>query len=262
VGENDLLRRLLILAALLPLAGCPRAPSGSGNAKSNGPLVAEPRQPPNQPKAKPTPRPRSGHQLVILDTLDWSARYLAASGVSLKRNDGSMHLSIRNSKRAATALAGACLALRQRMNLIAQNVSNAETSRLPTLPAGSPPQPYRRRTLVVGAKGGLEVVEDKSAFRKVYRPGHPDANKDGNVLLPNVYVAVELHDWRTSFREYEILRLALARLSSNYVAPPAALFSEPKPPPPYEPKKSAPKPTRTTKPKPKTKPKTVPVKKP
>jgi len=232
---------------LLPLVGCPPPP------RDSGPVVAEPTRPEPAPgpKPKPKPVPRSSNDLVILDTLDWSSKYLQAVGLRLGRNDGSLRLSVRNRERAAAALAGACLALRRRMNVIAQNISNAETSRLPA-PAGTPPHPYRRRTLAVGARGALEVVEDKSALRKVYRPGHPDADKDGNVLLPNVYVAVEMLDWRSTRREYEVLRLTLGSLSNRYVVPPAMLLPEPKAPPPYEPQKTVPKPA----------PKTVPVKKP
>ncbi len=244
-------RRLLILIALLPLVGCPPPPH------ENGPIVADPAKP--QPKIKSRMVSRSSSDLMILDALDWSSKYLKAVGLRLTRINGSLRLSVRNSERTAAALAGACLVLRQRMNLIAGNVSNAETSRL-SAPAGSPPQPYRRKTLSVGAKGTLEVIEDKSAFRKSYRPGHPDADKDGNVLLPNVYIAVEMHEWRSTRREYEVLRLALNKLSNKYVVPPALLLPEPKVPPPYEPKKIAPKPTVTPKPEPK--PKTVPVERP
>ena len=199
--------RILAILLLAPLCGCPPGPE---------------------------PVKRSKREMVLLDSLDWSAGYLEAGGVKLKRVDGSVRLQTPDPERAAAVLAGACLALRRRLALIGENVSNAETTRLPATPAGAPARPYRRKVLSVTAAGALEVVEDKSGLRKAYRPGHPDADKAGNVLLPNVYVAVELHDWRASCREYEVLRLALAVISNRYVAPPAATFTPPTPPPAYE----------------------------
>ncbi len=215
-------KRFFALLFLLPLCGCPqpkRSKPGSGQ-----------------------PVKRAKRELVILDALNWSAKYLEAGGIKLKRIDGSVRLAAADPERTAAVLAGACLALRRRLTIISGNVANAETTRLPVAAAGAPATPYRRKVLTVTASGGLEVAEDKSGFRKAYRPGHPDADKDGNVLLPNVYLAVEMHDWRASRREYETLRLALVTLSNSYVAPPAALLSEPVPPPPYEAKKLPPPP--------------------
>lgn len=217
----------LISTALLlvPLCGCPRAPGDGGKA----------------------PAQRGERDLVILDSLEWSGRYLEAGGLKVERRNGALRLAVPDPGKAAAVLAGACAALRRRMAVISANVANAETSRAGSAPAGSPPVPYRRKVLTVTAGGALEVAEDGSGFRKAYHPGHPDADKDGNVLLPNVYVAVELHDWHQSLKEYEVLRLALGALSDRYVAPPAALLREPTPPPAYEPK-PAPPPAKATAP--------------
>jgi flagellar basal-body rod protein FlgC len=184
-------------------------------------------------------------QLTILDSLDWSAKFLEAGGLKIKRSDGALAISVKDPRKAAGILAGACLALRKRMGVISENVAHAETSRLPTTPEGSPAVPYRRKILTVTANGALEVAEDKSGFRSAFRPDHPDADKDGKISLPNVYVAVEMQDWRSSCREYEVLRLALASLSRDHVAPPASLLSEPVPPPAYEPKKAEATPAKT-----------------
>jgi len=227
------MKRLMLLAVpllLLPACGCP-GPGEKGPAPA---VVTAPRE----------PEARKPVELVILDPLDWSARSLEAGGLVLQRADGSVTVRAADREKAAAAVAGTILTLRRRLSLIAQNVANAETSRLPSTPAGSPPQPYRRKILAVAAGGALEVTEDKSAFRKAYRPGHPDADADGNVQLPNVYVEVELHDWCDTCREYEVLRLALAALSARYVAPPAALIPEPVPPRPDEPKKTPPEPPK------------------
>jgi flagellar basal-body rod protein FlgC len=56
------------------------------------------------------------------------------------------------------------------------------------------------------AGGGVEVagiVEDQSDFRLVYDPGHPDANADGYVQMPNVNPVTEMVDLISASRGYE-----------------------------------------------------------
>lgn len=96
---------------------------------------------------------------------------------------------------------------RTAMEIIASNLANVQTTR--TVQGG----PYRRKIAVYGEKpldfsqalsnaqqkasGGIEVtdiVEDKTPFPKVYNPGHPDADKNGFVSLPNVSTAKEMVD--------------------------------------------------------------------
>ncbi|MBN2058466.1 MAG: flagellar basal body rod protein FlgC [Candidatus Saganbacteria bacterium] len=100
--------------------------------------------------------------------------------------------------------------------LIASNLANIGTTR--TVYGG----PYRRRIAVLGEKpisfadelsraeaslgGGVEVtevVEDSSPFQKVYNPGHPDADADGFVELPNVNYSTEMVDMMYASRLYE-----------------------------------------------------------
>jgi flagellar basal-body rod protein FlgC len=74
-------------------------------------------------------------------------------------------------------------------------------------------EPYRRKTIsfknVLDRALGIKTVEvgkigvDKSAFEKRYDPGHPLADKDGHVLLPNVKPLVEMMDIREAQRSYE-----------------------------------------------------------
>jgi len=44
---------------------------------------------------------------------------------------------------------------------------------------------------------------DKKPYRVEYDPGHPAADADGNVKLPNVDMLVELADMRETNRSYE-----------------------------------------------------------
>jgi flagellar basal-body rod protein FlgC len=89
-------------------------------------------------------------------------------------------------------------AQRQRMDLIAMNLANADTT-------GA--VPYRRQiaTMTAGA-GGLPVVtvtEDPSEFRVEQRPGHPHAAADGSVRFSNVDPMVETVDLIAASRAYE-----------------------------------------------------------
>jgi flagellar basal-body rod protein FlgC len=81
---------------------------------------------------------------------------------------------------------------RTRVDLAASNLANAESTR------GPDGLPYRRRDPVLATDpfaGQLEgaqgvkvaaVVEDATPGKRVYSPGHPDADADGFVTLPNV----------------------------------------------------------------------------
>jgi len=91
-----------------------------------------------------------------------------------------------------------------RLNLIAGNIANAETTRT----AGG--EPYRRRDVVLRASGDepggvtvLNIAKDSSAFRQVLMPGHPDADAEGFVQMPNVDLPVEMMNMVTASRAYQ-----------------------------------------------------------
>jgi flagellar basal-body rod protein FlgC len=104
--------------------------------------------------------------------------------------------------------ASALKAERTRMDIVAQNIANAGATR--TESGG----PYRRREVHFeslvgrGAKGfgGVRVkgvVLDDSPFIELHNPGHPDADENGVVLMPNVKVPYEMVDMITAARAYE-----------------------------------------------------------
>jgi flagellar basal-body rod protein FlgC len=98
--------------------------------------------------------------------------------------------------------ASALSAQRRRMDVIAQNIANAETTRTPE---GGP---YRRQQVVftLDEQGGVEVsevVQDPRPPRLVYQPGHPDADAAGYVALPNVNLVEEMVDMISAMRSYE-----------------------------------------------------------
>jgi len=105
-------------------------------------------------------------------------------------------------------------AQRKRMDIIASNLANIETTR--TDKGG----PYRRKMVVMGTKEtdqdfdqmfnshvkGVQiedVVEDQTPFKKVYNPSHPDANSDGYLYKPNVDLIVETTNMLMAKRAFE-----------------------------------------------------------
>jgi flagellar basal-body rod protein FlgC len=132
--------------------------------------------------------------------------------------------------RSLRIAASGLTAQRQRLETIATNIANAETTR------GADGTPYRRRVVELQAQafapgmppaptvdalfamaspGGADgvdaahgvdvaaVVEDISEGPLVYDPGHPDADDNGYVRYPNVRVTEEMVDLLDARRIYE-----------------------------------------------------------
>lgn len=116
--------------------------------------------------------------------------------------------------------ASALTAQRLRMDTISQNIANAGTTRT------EKGTPYRRRTVIFEEKTldgpfseylstnskelfkgkGVRVSsieEDPTPFKKVYEPGHPDADGEGYVSMPNVDVITEMVNMISATRAYE-----------------------------------------------------------
>ncbi|MFN3395591.1 MAG: flagellar basal body rod protein FlgC [Thermodesulfovibrionales bacterium] len=105
--------------------------------------------------------------------------------------------------------ASAMAAQRERMNAIASNMANVNSTR--TEEGG----PYKRRdvifsTMPVGGNpeelDGVQVeavIKDDRPPRMVYDPGHPDADKDGFVAMPDINIIEEMVNMMTAFRAYE-----------------------------------------------------------
>jgi len=99
-------------------------------------------------------------------------------------------------------------AQRKRLDVIAENIANATTTR--TAKGG----PYRKQEVLFEAHmgefedgaGGVEVagvVESPEPPKMVYDPSHPDAGPDGMVAMPNVNIVEEMVDMITATRAYE-----------------------------------------------------------
>jgi flagellar basal-body rod protein FlgC len=125
-------------------------------------------------------------------------------------------------------------AQRKRMNIIAENLANAETTRTAT------GEPYRRKQVIFSEKtefaatlttvvhnklqrtegyhipgqsqesgktrlAGVEanIVEDPSDFKLIYDPEHPEADEEGMVKMPNVDIVKEMTELISASRAFE-----------------------------------------------------------
>lgn len=116
-------------------------------------------------------------------------------------------------------------AQRLRMDTIASNMANVETTR-----TADGKGPYKRQVVLFEARGAepakksfhrllrqncmaagngvrvaaiKELNEDEAPFRKVYDPSHPDADQEGYVSYPNVNIVEEMINMISANRAYE-----------------------------------------------------------
>jgi flagellar basal-body rod protein FlgC len=113
---------------------------------------------------------------------------------------------------------------RLRMDVTSENLANAQTTK------GADGRPYRRKDVVLQEAGdvgssfasvlssaqgrGLNgttahgvkvagIVEDQTPLKRIYDPGHPDADANGYVTMPNVNTVTEMTDLISASRSYE-----------------------------------------------------------
>jgi flagellar basal-body rod protein FlgC len=104
----------------------------------------------------------------------------------------------------------ALAAQKTRLDIVAQNIANAQTTRTP---GGGP---YQRQqvnfeTELISRTDGsplqsvqvASITPDPTPGQTIYDPQHPDAGPDGNVRMPNVNLAYEMVDLITASRAYE-----------------------------------------------------------
>ena len=119
-------------------------------------------------------------------------------------------------------ISGSALAAeRQRAEVVAANMANAETTHTPS---GGP---YRRKEVVFASAGDMpfrmmlagfhpglgnmipavrleRVLDDPTPPLKRYEPGHPDADKEGYVAYPSINPVQEMVDLMGAVRSYQL----------------------------------------------------------
>lgn len=103
--------------------------------------------------------------------------------------------------------ASAMTAQSQRLNVVASNLANADSV---TSATG---EPYRARQVVFSAVPFGEsitqgvrvagVIDDPSPMKRIYEPGHPLADANGYVTVPNVNVVEEMVNMISASRSYQ-----------------------------------------------------------
>lgn len=121
-------------------------------------------------------------------------------------------------------------AQRLRLDIISQNIANVNTTR--TEDGG----PYRRKAVIFEqrraqvpfsktlsnatdniAQGGVRVSRievDNNPFPLAYDPGHPDANEEGYVAMPNINIVEEMVNMISASRSYEANVTAMNAMKS------------------------------------------------
>ncbi len=105
--------------------------------------------------------------------------------------------------------ASAMAAQRERMNVIASNMANINSTR------SEGGGPYKRMDVIFSTLPveenqdelvGVQVegiIKDDRPPRIIYDPSHPDADKEGFVAMPDINVIEEMVNMMTAFRAYE-----------------------------------------------------------
>ena len=90
------------------------------------------------------------------------------------------------------------------MGVISSNVANAQAT------DNGQGQPYRRLEAIFKADdddmGGVtleEIAADMSELPRILRPGHPDADEQGYVTMPNVDLPMEMVNLTMATRAYQ-----------------------------------------------------------
>jgi flagellar basal-body rod protein FlgC len=110
------------------------------------------------------------------------------------------------------------------MNVISANLANVNTTRTQS------GRPYERQTAIMETDAAVndfdqilddmvqdelqavhvaEIVPDGRDFKEVYDPGHPDANQNGVVTMPNISAVEEMANMLIASRSYEANLVAL-----------------------------------------------------
>jgi flagellar basal-body rod protein FlgC len=100
----------------------------------------------------------------------------------------------------------------KRIEVISSNVANVQST------DNGNGQPYRRLEAILKTDsdglGGVsldEITTDMSDFLRILKPGHPDADEQGYVRMPNVKLPIEMMNLNIAARAYQANTAVLRR---------------------------------------------------
>jgi flagellar basal-body rod protein FlgC len=130
---------------------------------------------------------------------------------------------------ASLKIAGSGLEVQSaRLRVVSENLANAEST-------GATPgsNPYVRKTITFASEmdraAGVDLVQvkkiglDPTPFHIEHNPGHPAADQNGDVKLPNVNIITEMSDMREANRSYEA-NLQIVKQARDLISMTIGLF--------------------------------------
>ena len=106
---------------------------------------------------------------------------------------------------AIDAAGSALSAERLRLDVTAENLANAQTAGYRRKEVALQPMPGSFGAALNRARGVqvAGIVEDQTPLRRILDPGHPQADADGYVEMPNVDSVTEMVELIAASRAYE-----------------------------------------------------------
>ncbi len=100
-----------------------------------------------------------------------------------------------------------------KLDVISGNIANSKTTRTQT------GEPYRKKHVLLAADSDApgcvkveKILEDLSTdFKRIYMPGHPDADENGYLRMPNVNLPMEMMNMVQASRAYQANAAVLKR---------------------------------------------------
>ena len=103
-------------------------------------------------------------------------------------------------------------AQRKNIDLISSNIANSQST------DNGKGEPYRRLEAILKTNsdgmGGVsldQIITDMSNLPTIFKPGHPDADEQGYVKMPNVKIPIEMANLNIAARAYQANTAILKR---------------------------------------------------
>ena len=159
-----------------------------------------------------SPRPAAYVTLVTGD-LKLTGGYLERQNGSVVRL-GNGSIRIHNDRQTRDALVSLLRVLKVRMGVIARNMGNTDATRDETGEINAP----NRMVMVIKDDGSYSIEAAGNNVMTVFNPGHPDANENGFIRVPNINLPMEMADMALASGTYEQVLGILERFDPSIVS--------------------------------------------